>query len=328
MMRWRPWSILMATLLVTVVLSACGGSTTKDSALETSESSNDMAQPEMMSEEVDDAAGQTEMAKMGSAETDAADSAGSNNNKGVADGAEFGDRKVIYRAQIDMEVKNYDTARTKIEKMVSKTGGYIIETSQYEEDNVIGGFLIARIPQDKFTGFLDQVEEMADKVSQRQVTGSDVTEEYVDLESRLKAKKAVEKRLLTFMEDAKKTEDLLKISADLGRVQEEIEQLTGRMTYLQNQVAFSTVNIDLTQSVVNRGISGENERHTLAAAWQALVASTNGVLAFFSGTFVFLAGSLPVLLILVVIAIPLGIWWRKKGRQAILSKVKKRDSDE
>lgn len=337
MLKRQFWYALVSMVLIAVILSACGGGSSNSAEDSASGSVDNMAKTELMSSEmdeeenaidVDEGEGATEEAKRGLSEEESTVSPEDDASESAASVAELTDRKVIYHAQIDMQVKNFNDTRHKIEAIAKKANGYIVETSQNEDEDQIDGYFTVRIPQDKFTGFLDQVEQLADKVPQREVTGSDVTEEYVDLESRLKAKKAVEERLLKFMEDAKKTEDLLKISDDLGQVQEEIEQLTGRMNYLQNQVAYSTVDISVTQQVVNRGVSGENERNTIAAAWSALIASTNGVLSFLSGLVVFLAGSLPVLIILIVIAIPLWVWWRKKGKHYVASKVKKRDSDE
>ncbi|NBJ71147.1 MULTISPECIES: DUF4349 domain-containing protein [Clostridia] len=73
----------------------------------------------------------------------------------------------------------------------------------------------------------------------------------MDLESWLHSKKVVEKRLLAFIEQAAKTEDLLNISADLAKVQEEIEQITGRMNYLQNKADLATVHIEVRENDVS-----------------------------------------------------------------------------
>lgn len=320
-MSKQQWGCLLAAMLLVIgILSACGSNRPKSEV--TSEMAQDMGERGNLSEPIMEDKGSGD----GAAEMSVTDSTESEkieeNETSTVPEVDLEDRKVIYHAQLSMEVKNFDDTREKIEAIVSEAGGYIVQTTQFEEANTIGGHLKVRVPESAFSGFLDDVENLADKVSHREVNGSDVTDEYVDLESRLKAKKAVEERLLAFMEEAEKTEDLLKISDDLGRVQEEIEQITGRMQYLDNQIAYSTVDIELSQTVVNRGISGEDERNTLTAAWSALINSTNGLLNFFSGLVVFMAGSLPVLAILAVLGIPLLIWWRKKGKHLYRSKQK------
>ena len=82
------------------------------------------------------------------------------------------------------------------------------------------------------------------------MTGEDITEQYIDLESRVKSKRIVEERLLEFMGKVEKTEDLLKISSDLSKVQEEIELIVGKMKYLENQTSFSTIQIAMYENRV------------------------------------------------------------------------------
>lgn len=320
MQKRHSYLFLVVILLISVILSACGGQRSDSSTELVSSSDSTLAKTEMASSDHSRARNETEQALEDSASDASAGAKDSHDTGSVASHVETEDRQVIYRAQISIRVKDFDTSRAEIEHAVEQAEGYMVETSQREEERQIDGYLIARVPQDTFTDFLDEVERLADRVQNRQITGSDVTEEYVDLQSRLKAKKAVEKRLLQFMEDAEKTEDLLKISTDLGNIQEEIEQLTGKITYLQNQVAYSTVEIDITQPIIQQTVSGE--KHTFAAAWSALIDSTNGVLRLLSGLVVFSARALPIMILLVIIAIPIWIWWRKKGQQFFVAKKK------
>ncbi len=108
--------------------------------------------------------------------------------------------------------------------------------------------MTVRIPAKQFQSFLTILDEGNMKVQEKAVSGEDVTEQYVDLTARLEAKEVVEKRLLSFMEKAEKTEDLLKISADLAEVQEEIEQLTGKIKYLENQSDFATIDLFIKEN--------------------------------------------------------------------------------
>src|SRR5699024_11926322 len=110
-------------------------------------------------------------------------------------------------------------------------------------DDDISGQMVVRVPEEHFQTFLTDAEEAAVDVLSREVSGQDVTEEYVDLESRLKSKQVVEERLLEFMDEAEKTEDLLKISDDLSTVQEDIEVIAGKMEYLENHSDYDTVEI-------------------------------------------------------------------------------------
>lgn len=234
-----------------------------------------------------------------------------------ADESTEADRKVIYTANLRIEVKNYQETVDHIQAQVSDRGGYIAESNMREgsEDGSVSGRITVRVPQDKFEEFIQLVEDESSNVLESSTSGQDVTEEYVDLESRLESKRVVEERLLSFMEEAEETEDLLKISDDLGEVQQEIEEITGRMNYLENKVDLATVTINIQEN--NVSISGDKNLNTWEKTKQQFMKSINFLLSAFSGLFVFIAGSSPVLIILGIIG--LVVFWmirkRKKNHQ-------------
>ncbi|WP_350300419.1 DUF4349 domain-containing protein [Peribacillus frigoritolerans] len=209
------------------------------------------------------------------------------------------ERKVIHQAQLELKVKNLEKAQMKIENKVAEYGGYVVESNVFREDEeLVEGTITVRVPEAHFQDFLADSEGEASEVVGRNVTGQDVTEQYVDLKARLKSKRAVEERLLAFMKDAEKTEDLLKISSDLAVVQEEIEQLTGQMKYLENQTSYSTVTITLSQDqIVVPGIDNK-ELNTWERTKKQLATSANLLLKAGSGIIVFIIGNLPILIIL------------------------------
>ena len=223
-------------------------------------------------------------------------------------------RMIIHNAIIRTNVKELAKAQSNIEQKVKEYGGYIVESNVYKEDDqTSSGHMIVRIPEKHFNTFLNEAEEEASKVLERHVTGQDVTEQYVDLSSRLKSKRVVEERLITFMEGAEKTEDLLKISSDLATVQEEIEVILGKMKYLENQVSFSTIELTMIENrVIIPGIEN-NDLNTWEKTKKQFVTSTNGLLAAGSAIVVFFIGNLPVFLILGVIAFV--VYWIIKRRR-------------
>jgi len=219
---------------------------------------------------------------------------------------------VIYRADLQLRVKKFEETLQKLEEKVDSYGGYISESNVSRDGNEqISGRIAIRIPQKNFQAFLHDAEGQAIEVLQRNITGTDVTEEYVDLESRLKSKRVVEERLITFMKSAEKTEDLLKISNDLAVVQEEIETIQGRMKFLENQTSYSTVTISLYENKVVVPSLENEELNTWEKTKQQFMKSINILLVAISGTFVFLVGNLPILLIIAIIACLLYIIYRK-----------------
>ena len=227
------------------------------------------------------------------------------------------DRMVIYQANMHIEVKEYDKVEKQIQDKVAKLNGYIVETATYNRnENSIEGYLMVKVPQESFYAFLNDVEETSINVHERQISGSDVTEEFVDLESRLKSKRVVEERLLSFMENAKKTEDLLKISADLGDVQQEIEQIVGRMNYLQNNVNYSTVTIHIQEKLLNvSSMQNPDELNTWLKAKSLFMDTVNGIITFFSGVFVIVVGLSPIIVPVGVAGLIIVYVVKKQGKQ-------------
>ncbi|WML43543.1 DUF4349 domain-containing protein [Neobacillus sp. PS3-40] len=220
---------------------------------------------------------------------------------------------VIYKADLSIQVKNFTQTLQKLEDRATIYGGYIAQSNVTREGKEqMNGNISIRIPQKNFQKFLDDAEGQATEVIERNITGQDVTEEYVDLESRLKSKRAVEERLVTFMKNATKTEDLLKISTDLATVQEEIEIIIGRMKYLQNQTAFSTVTINLYETkIIVPNIENKN-LNTWERTKKQFVKSTNFLLAGLSSLIIFLLGNLPVIIFLLILGIIIILIMKKR----------------
>ncbi|MFD1040463.1 DUF4349 domain-containing protein [Virgibacillus byunsanensis] len=272
------------------LMVACSNDESKDS-----EASYDRATEDGMQEKNNNSIGGTD-----DSEQQEADSQGEDASSQEGEVSEI-DRKIIYTANLHIEVKEYQEALTDIQTRVSERGGYIVESNMHQSDSEGGstnGQITARIPQAHFQEFIDFVEEGSSKVLESSSTGEDVTEEYVDLESRLKSKRVVEERLLSFMEQAEETEDLLTISDDLATVQEAIEEVTGRMNYLQNKADLATVRIHIQEKNVTISGMNEGELNTWEKTKEQFLKSINFLLSAFSGLFVFFIGNLPVLILL------------------------------
>ena len=82
-----------------------------------------------------------------------------------------------------------------------------------------------------------------------------MTEEFVDLKARLKAKKELEDRYLQLLEQAKNVKEMLEIERELSNIREEIEAKEGRLQYLQNKVTLSTIYINFYKTTQSKGVS-------------------------------------------------------------------------
>ncbi len=220
------------------------------------------------------------------------------------------DRKVIFNTNLSLTVEDLTQAIDEIKELTKIFEGYVVEENTSSENDTLLGSMTIRIPQSQFDAYLHKVETLAKGTPQKSITSRDVTENYVDLSSRLKAKEAVQQRLESFLNEATKTDDLLAISNELSRVQEEIEQLKGQINYLDNQSDYSTVTISLEQK--KRPVP-EKDFETLSEAKSLFTTTLNGLLAFFSKTIVLLIGLSPILLPLLIIGLFFLYRFRKKA---------------
>lgn len=301
-----------AVFFVCLLLVAGG---CQSEGLQSSDSSNSAPGKEMQSESSSSAPSMDESAKMETtADSDHANGPEAGESQ-TNESAKSSEQMIIHEAHVEAEVKNYDEGVKWILKQVSEVKGYVSSqnTSQEEEDGK-SGMLDIRIPENEFQPFLDQLNEANGiSIMNQSVTGQDVTEEYVDLESRLAAKEAVEKRLYQFMENAKGTEDLLAVSNDLERVQEEIESMKGRTNYLKTRSDMSHISLSLKEDPLP-GVTTA-KLNTWERTEQEFMSSINGLLSFGSSLIVFLAGRSPIFLLIAAVAGAAFYWYKKRFRK-------------
>jgi hypothetical protein len=264
---------------------------------------------DMKSSESDSASSLSESAEEGKAETSA--------ETPVDTQAEpESDRMVIQQAQLQLNVNNLENTQTTLEAKAVQYGGYVVESNVYQNNGEFySANIIVRVPEAHFQEFLRDAEGEAAEIVERNVTGQDVTEQYVDLESRLRAKRVVEERLLEFMNNATKTDDLLKISTNLATVQGEIEQMVGKMKYLENQISYGTITLSLLEDRVIVPAIDNQDLNTWEKTKKQLATSTNFLLAAVSACIIFFVGNLPILLSLLVAAV-IVFWLYKRKKKS------------
>lgn len=249
------------------------------------------------------------------AENDTGSSAGGGFASETAAGTEGFNQKIIYTATLSMQVDELASAATSLRNAIHQSGGYILQFQDTRHDGELGASYTIKVPAAGFMSFIDRIEQIKHTDFERNIGGKDVSEEYVDLESRLKARQLVETRLLAMMDKASKADDLLKFSQQLSEVQEEIERIKGRIRYLDNNVSFSTVELRIYQTDQLKKASMENS-DLGGRMSDALVGSTKVIWDVLNLMLVVLAGVVPVAAVLAVVVIP-AVWFsrrRKKGR--------------
>ena len=161
------------------------------------------------------------------------------------------ERKIIRDANLTIEVASPTESQRKIFSVAESHGGFVVtsEMTQQSSDDKskpeMSVNLVVRVPASQFDKAMEEIRAVASRVIQEKRTGKDVTEEFIDLEARMKNQKALEAQFLEIMKRAGKVEDALEVQRQLADVRTEIERLEGRKRFLENQASLSTINVTL-----------------------------------------------------------------------------------
>ncbi|MBD3920385.1 DUF4349 domain-containing protein [Paenibacillus sp. PR3] len=314
---FRIIGVWLAVLLLAAGLVACGSSDSGRSELKAADATTSTESASAASSEAAD--GHSDADTNAAANTAA--EAPSQSGSGIADTAAQADfnRQVIYTADLQMQVKDFAGARSAIDKLIASSGGYLLSFTENESTNRMSGSFKIKVPAKGFNSFISAIDKLPDKKLSKSINGEDVTEEYADLSARLKAKEVAEARLISFMESAKTSKDLVAFSNELAQVQEDIERIKGRMRYIDQNVAYSTINIDMYQNL-NGDNSTEldlNEKPGLMKkAGDALQQSSDMIVAFGKALVIIAAFLLPILPIAAIIILIVIIVNRRRKRTA------------
>jgi hypothetical protein len=160
-------------------------------------------------------------------------------------------RKVIQNAEMTIESDKPNDGQQKIGVIAEKHGGFVvISESKHNEaasQNVASTVVnvVVRVPAQKFQATIDEIRAVGGRILHEKSSGQDVTEEYIDLEARIRTKRALESQFLGIMKQTRSVSDAMEVQSQLADVRTEIERLEGRRRFLENQSALSTINITL-----------------------------------------------------------------------------------
>lgn len=164
--------------------------------------------------------------------------------------AQATDRKIIRNAELSIEIDTPKEAQARIASIAESHGGFVV-TSEFKQSGSGASkptesvTIVVRVPSSQFSPALDAIRGTGNRVIQEKVSGQDVTEEYIDLEARIRTQKALEGQFLEIMKQARKVEDALEVQRELADVRTEIERLEGRRRFLDNKSSLSTITVTL-----------------------------------------------------------------------------------
>ncbi|MGC8873573.1 MAG: DUF4349 domain-containing protein [Chloroflexia bacterium] len=237
------------------------------------------------------------------------------------------ERMVTSTAQLTLIVDEVEKTLPEIQALTAQLNGYIVSSSAYRTaTDRLAAVITIRVPAERYQEALAHLRAVARKVEAESLSGEDVTDQYVDLQARLKTLRATEEELLALLREVRESEGnadqkaqaILSIYNQLTTVRSEIEQIQGQMQYLEKMSAMATITVDLRpyepkveQPVIEEGF---RPSRTLRAAARALIV----VLQWLYQALIWvIVVFLPVL---ALVALPVGsivflILWRQRRRK-------------
>jgi hypothetical protein len=190
------------------------------------------------------------------------------------------DQKIIKTGNLDLVVDDVAESVDNMKALAESAEGYVQNSSTREHsDGTMSGSITMRVPSEAFDDTLSGLKDLSLVVERETVSADDVTEEYIDIASRLENAKAQEERYVEILDVATTVEEILEIEAALGDIRGYIESLTGQLQYLDSVTSFSTITVSLSEEPVITVAGKEFRPGTeVKEAGQALIALGQGLI--------------------------------------------------
>jgi len=185
--------------------------------------------------------------------------------------------KIIKDGRMKIRVSELEKTKLRIDSLIKKYEGYYAKENFNTTDHEISYFLKIRIPGNRFEKFISAIESGAGEIQYKEIDARDVTDEFIDLETRLENKGKYLKRYNDLLQQANSVKDILEIEEKIRRLEEEIESTTGRLNYLSDLVDYSTLDLILSErkpfrySPIDRDNFFEQAKQSLSKGWYGLV---------------------------------------------------------
>lgn len=262
---WKVLLVLIIIILVVVLAFWLGGSmlSSRQSRVETSFSpSGSMEAPSKLALD-SEGYSQEEVSYDEVQKAEAPDSA--------AAGDGLAEQKVIKTADLTMTVQSVTEATASITEVANDREGFIQNSRKRE--SAFGdeyATITIKVPVEKFDEVVSKIKEFAKVVDSENISGQDVTEQFVDLEARLGNARSTEARYVEILNQANTVDEILKVERQLSSTRQEIERLEGQMKYLENQTDMSTITVYLqpeSSDIASKPWNPLNEVKNASQSW-------------------------------------------------------------
>ncbi len=185
-------------------------------------------------------------------------------------------QKIIKNGRISVDVDGIKKAKSTLDEKIKSLDGYYESESFEDGYNIYAYHLTIRVPTDGFEKLTGSLDDGFGRITSKEINAKDVTEEYVDLGIRLESKLVALAAYQRFLKKATNVKEILQVQNEIRRIEEEIESKKGKLRYLDDQVSYSTLRIDLVE---HRPVVAQVEsRHFWAQMKNAFIHGYDGAL--------------------------------------------------
>lgn len=228
----------------------------------------------------------------------------------AAAAADVTERLIVRSGNLALQVNDVADAAAEARRLADALGGYVVNSTQREDAGRPIATVTIRVPANRFDDAMERLKGLAVKVSNEQVTSKDITEEFVDTDARLRNLRATEARYLELLQQARTVDEILRVEQQLSNVRGQIEQLQGRLNFLQRSAELSAITLELRPYAAAQPPlpTDWSLLPVVRSAWGALLNTVQLVLSLMVWGLVFAP-----------IWLPLGylVWrWRRRRRSA------------
>ncbi|WP_165388976.1 DUF4349 domain-containing protein [Aquimarina brevivitae] len=213
-------------------------------------------------------------------------------------------RKLIKEGTIAFETQSIPETRKQVLAAIKKYNAYISSDQEYNYTDRKSNALVIRVPAADFDNLLNSATAGVSQFDTKEIKVKDVTEEFLDVETRIANKKKLETRYLELLTKANSVTEMLEVEKQIGELRADIEAMEGRLNYLKNKVSFATIHLTFYKTLATETAFGSKFKNGFKNGWENFI-----------WFFVVLTNIWPFILILILLLVGLRWYLKRKKKE-------------
>ena len=181
------------------------------------------------------------------------------------------ERKLIKEGRVEFETNSLNSTREIIFEAVNNYKGYVSSDQEYQSPGQISNTITIRVPSDNFDNLLRDATQGVERFVSKDIFVNDVTEEFLDIQVRIKTMKELEQRYVELLKQTKNVIEILEIEKQIGLLRPEIESIEKRLEYIKDRVSFSTLTMTIYESIPKATEFEQKFKNGFRNGWNNLI---------------------------------------------------------